>query len=99
MQNEIIAAINEGKGLTHDQALELFTQYAQQQADLKMVKDNLYKILEILGFIQNGQFVKKANMKIIMGAVMKYLMNTDKLVQDFGFVTELAPLIEKYKDL
>jgi hypothetical protein len=99
MNAEIIAAIEQGKGLTHDQALQLFTQHQQQQADLKMVKDNLYKILEILGFIQNGQFVQKANMKIIMGAVMKYLMNTNKLVEDFGFVTELAPLIEKYKDL
>lgn len=97
---EIMQVVAMGNGLTNSQANELLAAYQEQQADLKLLKDNIYKVLTELAIVNpDGTLRGKPDMKSLMGTAMQLVMNPGKLADKFSFLTELTPLIEKYKDL
>lgn len=96
---ELIQAVNKGEGLTPEQSKLLLNAFTEQQQDLKLLKDNIYQVLQKLAIVKNDGTLGKPDMKKLMATLMQAAMAPGKLAEDFSFLTALAPLIEKYKDL
>jgi hypothetical protein len=97
---EIMQVAAMGNSLTNNQAKILLDAYQEQQADLKLLKDNIYKVLAELAIVNpDGTLRGKPDIKKLTGAAMQLVLNPGKLADKFSFLTELTPLIEKYKDL
>jgi len=78
---------------------EIVAENQELKADLAFLKNNVLQICTTLGLYENSKFVERVNMIRLMPKVMGYLSDHAKLKKDFGFIIEMAPLLEKYKDL
>jgi hypothetical protein len=68
--------------------------------DMKLIKENAMKICSSLDLVdENGVFREKISMIKLMPKMMGYITNTDKAIQDFGFLRELLPLLQRYQNL
>jgi len=89
----------ESKPLTDQEIEQLIAENKELKADLAFLKNNVLQICTTLGLYENGRFVERVNMIRLMPKVMGYLSDSGKLKKDFGFIMDMAPLLEKYKDL
>lgn len=97
---EIMDAVQFGKQpLTAEQSETLLNAYLEQRQDLKLLKDNIYQVLQKLAIVKPDGTLGKPDMKKLMATLMQAAMSPGKLAEDFSFLTALGPLIEKYKDL
>lgn len=82
--------------LSKEQVLNLLIKYADQTSDMRNIKEAMLTILTKIGFIDaSGNFREKPN----VSSIISMFTNPKKLMSDFGFLGELRPLVEKYKDL
>jgi hypothetical protein len=80
---------------------QLLVNYGQQTTDLKAIKDMIYVLLIKFGILNDdGSLRENISIKKITGALMPMLIGgEEKIKKELGFITEIAPLIMKYKDL
>jgi hypothetical protein len=84
--------------LTQDVYAQLLEERNELIADLKTVKVNITKIVTMLGILnEDGTLRGKPNISKILSLVSSVAMGKSK--DEFDFLQEFLPLIEKYKDL
>ena len=85
---------------TLEETKALLTAIATQQADLKQVKELIFKVLGYIGFLNDdGTFRERINMKKVFSVAMMATTNSKQLEKEMSFIKEFIPLLEKYKDL
>ena len=80
----------------------LIAENAAIKDDLKKTKTCILQLFETLGIMQAGVMLdnKSKIIKAISSQVLGLLTKSeDQVKEKFGFMMELKPLLEKYKDL
>ncbi len=92
LQNELLHSPEELQKLMID--------YKEKIEDLRTIKDIVFKLLKQLGVVSSEGVVREnISIRDISGIVFKMLSNLNKIKDEMGYMTDLLPLIEKYKDL
>lgn len=84
-------------------ALELTTVISERDQltnDMRTLKNNLVTVLKKLELMsEDGVMREKPNMTLLVPRIMSYTMNQKKFSEDFGFFTELMPMLTRYQHL
>lgn len=91
---------NEGYNLSPDQQELLLNEFEQQQKDLKQLKAAIITTLSKIGIINEaGEITDEIDWKKLFSTVKGFMWDSKKSAKQFEYLKDLAPLIEKYKDL
>lgn len=91
---------NSQVNLTPDQLAKLIAAESQMRGDMKLIKENVMKMCNNLGLVNpDGTFTEKISMIKLTPKLFGYISNMDKAIQDFGFMKELLPLLQRYENL
>lgn len=98
-----VHALPDGKcsvNMTPEEMKTMLENHNQMLKDMKMIKDNTVRVCVNLDLVdENGVFRDKISMIKLTPKIMGYITNSDKAVQDFGFLRDLLPLLQRYQSL
>lgn len=78
----------------------VFAERDQLTNDMRTLKNNLVAVLKKLEIMtEDGVMREKPNMTLLVPRIMSYTMNQKKFSEDFGFITELMPMLARYQHL
>lgn len=88
------------KNVTALELTAVFAERDQLNNDMRTLKNNLITVLEKLELMsEDGVMREKPNMTLLVPRIMSYTMNQKKFSEDFGFITELMPMLTRYQHL
>lgn len=71
--------------------------------DLKETKDLILKMCDTFGIVENGVIKKGIKQGEIIGKIFKLvqtgMFNSKKLEEQFSFIKDFTPIIERYQNL
>jgi hypothetical protein len=98
-----VHALPDGKcsvNMTPEEMKTLLENHQVMLKDMKMIKENVIQVSKSLDLIdENCVFREKISMIKLTPKIMGYITNTDKAFQDFGFLRDLLPLLQRYQNL
>jgi vancomycin resistance protein YoaR len=88
------------KNVTELELATIITERYQLTNDMRTLKNNLVTVLKKLEIMsEDGVMREKPNMTLLVPRIMSYTMNQKKFSEDFGFITELMPMLSRYQHL
>lgn len=97
---ETTALVEQASKLTPEEVASLMVAFKDQTEDLRTIKNTINTLLLKIGFLnEDGTFRENVNMKMIMDLAMKATMQSGKFKEDMSFLSEMLPLVQKYKHL
>lgn len=88
------------KNVTEAEAAQLLAERDQLITDMRSLKNNLFRALQKLNIMnEQGVMREKPNMTLLVPKVMGYMTNSNKFSEDFGFISELMPMLSRYENL
>lgn len=88
------------KNVTEATVKEILAEREQLISDMRSLKNNLFTALQKLNIMnEDGVMREKPNMTLLIPKVMGYMTNSNKFSEDFGFISELMPMLSRYENL
>lgn len=88
------------KNVTEATVTEILAEREQLISDMRSLKNNLFTALQKLNIMnEDGVMREKPNMTLLIPKVMGYMTNSNKFSEDFGFISELMPMLSRYENL